>query len=137
MHYRTIWLSLGILYISFILIVSLIKMPATEISISHIDKIVHFLLYFILVGWFTQLYRSTKLYLFILLAAISLGLSIEYLQGMTAYRSFDWLDALANSIGAGCAFLLAKTELNNLLLYIDKWFYYFLSRFNRSNTFPP
>ena len=123
MHYRNIWLALGILYTLFILIVSLLRMPDINIHISHTDKITHFLMYFILVGWFIQLYQNWTKRLLILLGAILLGLLIEYLQGMTSYRSFDYADEVSNAIGALCAFLLAHTFFDSLLERFDTWIY--------------
>ena len=126
MHYRHIWLALGICYIGFILAGSLLKVP--EISIMEFesrDKVIHFALYFILVAWFVQLYKTNHARIIILISAILLGMIIEHLQGMTAYRSFDYLDGLANSIGAVCAFLLAKTSFDSILFRIDARLYHF------------
>ena len=115
MHYRTFWLVLGFIYIGIILTGSLMRVPDVNIHFSYMDKIMHFLMYFILVGWFVQLYHKPVSRLLTLLGAILLGLLIEYLQGMTAYRSFDYVDEIVNSIGALCAFLLAHTLRVHLL----------------------
>ncbi len=123
MHYRTAWIMLGILYIAFILLASLAKVPQVNIPFSHTDKIIHSLMYFILVGWFVQLYKKKTMQLFILLAAVLLGLLIEIMQGMTSYRSFDYADEIANSIGAVCAFLLSGTFFTTLLSRFDVWLY--------------
>ena len=123
MHYRNLWLILGILYIAFIIAGSLLRVPDINISISHSDKVIHFLIYFILVGWFVQLYQKLSSRILILISAIVLGLLIEYLQGMTAYRSFDFADEIANSIGAVSAFLLAKTTFDSILSIVDQWLY--------------
>lgn len=124
MHYRRLWVFLGIIYIAVILAVSLLRVPEINIEFSHTDKIIHFLMYFILVGWFIQLYHKPESRLAILLAAILFGLLIEYLQGMTSYRSFDYVDEIANSAGAALAFLLAGTSFNTLLGRIDRWIYH-------------
>lgn len=124
MHYRHLWLTLGVLYIGFILAGSLLRVP--EISIMEFefrDKVIHFTLYFILVAWFAQLYKKNFARIVILMAAILLGMIIESLQGMTAYRSFDYFDGLANSIGAICAFLLARTSFDSILSKIDSRLY--------------
>ena len=121
LHYRKIWLLLGTVYIIIIFLASLTKVPETQIELGHTDKLVHFALYFILVGWFIQLYEKNSSRLFILLFAILLGLLIEFLQGMTSYRSFDYLDEVANSIGALCAFFLAQTSFSSILQNIDAW----------------
>ncbi len=124
MHYRNLWLILGVLYISFILAGSLLRVPDISImSFEYRDKVIHFAMYFILVGWFVQLYQKTSSRIIILAGAILLGMLIEYLQGMTAYRSFDYFDEIANSIGAMCAFLLARTSFASILSAIDSRLY--------------
>lgn len=121
MYYRKLWLTFGVIYIITIFLLSLVKVPDISSPISHSDKIIHFLMYFILVGWFVQLYKDHQSRLFILLWAIFLGLFIEFLQGMTSYRSFDYYDGVANSIGAIGAFVLAKTSFSSLLSEVDIW----------------
>ncbi|MCU7799246.1 MAG: VanZ family protein [gamma proteobacterium symbiont of Lucinoma myriamae] len=123
MHYRKLWLTIGIVYIGFILAASLLKAPDVNVIISHTDKAVHFLSYFILVGWFVQLYPKLSSRISILISAIALGMLIEYLQGMISYRSFDFADEVANSIGALSAFILARTPFDSLLATFDHWFY--------------
>jgi len=123
MHYKRLWIALGICYITFIIAGSLLRVPEIEISVDHADKIIHFFLYFILVGWFIQLYKKLSTRIIILSAAIALGLLMEALQSLTPYRSFDLIDQLANSIGAISAFLLAATRFNLLLSTFDCWLY--------------
>ncbi len=123
MHYRGFWLLLGWLYVLLLLYGSLIRVPDINTYIDHTDKLIHFLLYFLLAGWFVQLYSRLSQRIVILGSTILLGIIIEFLQGLTAYRSFDMLDALANSIGAISAFLLAGTSLALLLKRFDNWLY--------------
>lgn len=124
MHYRKLWLILGIIYILIIVAGSLLRVPEMNIAYDHTDKIIHFMLYFLLVGWFVQLYQHINSRLLILAGAMTLGMFIEYLQGMTAYRSFDYLDGVANSIGALSAFLLAGTAFADLLSLLDSRIYH-------------
>ena len=123
MYYRKLWLLLGWLYVLLLLYGSLIRVPDINTYLDHTDKLIHFLLYFILAGWFIQLYSRHSQRMVILGGAIVLGIVIEFLQGLTGYRSFDLLDALANSIGAISAFLLANTSMALLLKRFDKWVY--------------
>ncbi len=123
MHYRRLWLLLGWLYVLLVLYGSLSRVPDIDMPFDNTDKLIHFLMYFILAGWFVQLYSRRSQHIVILGSAILLGIIIEFLQGLTAYRSFDMLDALANSIGALSAFLLAGTSLALLLKRFDNWLY--------------
>ena len=72
---------------------------------------------------FTQLYNTTISRMVILVAAVLLGLVLEYLQGMTGYRSLDINDAVANSIGALTAFFLSRTRFDSRLTTIDYHLY--------------
>ena len=119
MHFRPLWLLLGSAYIIIILVVSLIRVPDINQVFSHTDKVLHFVSYFVLVGWFVQLYSALSRRVLILLGALSLGMTIELLQQMTAYRSFDFIDQLANSLGACCAYLLARPPFDSLLTRFD------------------
>ena len=40
-----------------------------------------------------------------------LGVSMEYLQRMTGYRTFEYGDMAANTVGVLCALLAAQTPL--------------------------
>jgi VanZ family protein len=128
MHYRYLWILLGWLYVVLVLYGSLSRMPDIEVPFDHTDKLIHFLMYFILAGWFIQLYKLLSQRILILTGAIMLGIIIEFLQGMTGYRSFDLLDALANSIGAITAFLLAGTSFTVLLERFDQRVYAVLGK---------
>jgi glycopeptide antibiotics resistance protein len=123
MYFRKLWLIYGFLYIALIIALSLSRVPDVNAYISFTDKVIHFLIYFLLVGWFVQLYHRRKIRWLIFSGAILLGMGIEFLQGMTDYRSFDYLDEVANAIGAACALLLARTRFDCLLMHIDNWIY--------------
>jgi len=123
MHYKKTWIFLGIIYIAIIFLASLSKVPEVDLPISFVDKLVHIMMYFILVAWFIQIYEQSLKQFIILIAAMFMGLLIEFLQEMTGYRSFDYMDGIANSVGAICAFLLAKTPFSLLLKDIDLWIF--------------
>jgi VanZ family protein len=126
MHFRRLWLILGTIYIGLILTGSLLRAPEIELPFPFADKIIHFLMYFILVGWFVQLYHRRASQWGILCFAILFGLGIEYLQGLTNYRSFELLDAAANAIGASTAFLLTGTHFEHLLVQMDQRIYQYI-----------
>ncbi|MES2812417.1 MAG: VanZ family protein [Bacteroidota bacterium] len=106
-----IWTGL-ILFLSF-------KSPAgvPQINISNIDKVVHFMFYFVFVFlWYRFLFfkkLTQKKHLIVLvLIAISLGILVEFAQGyFTITRQPDFFDALANTIGSLFGFILANSIL--------------------------
>lgn len=76
-------------------------------NIPNIDKVVHFSFYTIFTGiWLwsvtVKVHRVSKIKVFwVLSGAIIFGFVIELLQKYTtATRSFEWLDVLANTLGA-------------------------------------
>lgn len=85
------------------------------ILFPHIDKLVHFGLYFVLVaGWvvffnlksdLTQ-YQKKNWNIILVLTAIAHGIIIEFLQGSDIiHRDFDWYDAVADSLGAAAGLI--------------------------------
>ena len=112
---------MGYLYIVFIIIGSLMSLNNFDpIPYEHGDKWIHFILYFVLVSWFIQIYQQWSSQFLVLVLSIVLGMTLEVLQGMTGYRSFDYYDALSNSMGAASAFMLIKTPYSRLLYQLDR-----------------
>ena len=93
-------------------------MGSFAINIPHMDKIVHFIFYFIMVvlGFlalrndFKHRFSLKKILLWIVVFSIIYGIIIEVLQyTITEDRQGDVLDALANSLGASVGLLLVKS----------------------------
>ena len=85
------------------------SMMVPRFSMPHVDKVVHFIFYFVLVllgvkaiqEFFNVKPTLRKVLLYVLFFAIAYGILIECLQyGFTENRHGDILDVLANSIGA-------------------------------------
>lgn len=97
------WIATGA-YALLTFIVSVIPLPRTP-SIPHLDKVAH-LCHYLLFAWLlVQAVRATRLdereyRLMAWIYATSYGLLMEVIQAMVPWRSADWLDALANAIGA-------------------------------------
>lgn len=84
-----------------------------KVSITNIDKLVHFSFHFIFVFLWYLFFKSQKverkinLKIKLVLASLIFGISIEIIQGLyTKTRSADVFDVLANSIGAITALLI-------------------------------
>ena len=93
--------------------------PTPHIEFENIDKLGHFLAYFILMIWFSQLYKTTRTRLFYVLFFILMGTVLEILQGLGGVRHFEYYDMLANSLGVAVAWFITKGRLNNLLLLFE------------------
>lgn len=120
LHYRTLWLTLGWLLVATVWYLSLTpKPPKIDLGIEFFDKISHFTAYAAMMGWFIQLYSTTRTRLFYAAGFIGMGMVIEILQGMGPARLFEYADMLANSLGVVGIFMLQKTGIERGLLYIE------------------
>lgn len=71
------------------------------------DKLGHFLAYGGLMFWFCQLYPKAQTRVHYAAGFIALGVGMEFLQGMTDYRTFEVLDMVANTIGVSLGWVAA------------------------------
>lgn len=114
----------AVIWTALIAILSLITVEGIKstIAIPHKDKMVHFVFYFVFVLlWFgvkKASGNSKKVSQTIFFLAVGYGLLMELLQNLlTASRTADVLDVLANTLGAFMALLyinykfLNKTEV--------------------------
>lgn len=94
--------------------------PVIYIEFEFFDKLEHFLVYFVLMAWFSQLYKTNSARIFYLLFFMLMGISLEILQGMGGVRFFEYSDMLANSLGALFAWFITKGELKNIFVLLEK-----------------
>ncbi|MGX2041772.1 hypothetical protein ACWJKU_16820 [Methylocaldum sp. MU1018] len=80
------------------------------------DKAQHALAYASLMYWFRQAFLPGWRWPAFL---VSLGVGLEFLQGLGGARTFDPIDMVANGIGVCLGFLLSQTPLGRLLTKID------------------
>lgn len=127
-------LSLGIFLI--ICYLSFFKPPSIgEVSIPHLDKIVHFTMYFGFssVLWLDflrkrdgEIIKMNSWVIGCLLPIVISGV-IELLQEYcTSYRGGEWLDFLANSLGA-----LSASSLFYFILRKQQWFRLIVRRLSK------
>jgi len=119
MKYRPAWLAAGWLLIFLITYLSLAHSPPTPLHFPNADKLEHLIAYVTLMGWFGQIYHTSKERINLALAFIAFGAGIEILQGWSGYRSAEWTDLLADSLGIGLGWLLDTTSLQFLLTRFD------------------
>ena len=84
------------------------------------DKIAHFVAYGSMSFWFAMLFRGRARQLAIAIAFAAMGVGIEFLQGLTDYRTFDVADMVANAVGAALGWGLAQTPLRNALAWTGR-----------------
>lgn len=102
-----IWLVL----VHFLLFLPGNSLPQEKIELfPHFDKIVHFGLYFVMVASWALFFnlkpdltanQKRNWNIILVLLAIGDGIIVEFIQASSLInRDFDWLDALADGIGA-------------------------------------
>lgn len=116
---RRTWLALGWLWIATITYLSLTPHPPKPVHFLHADKLEHALAYSFLMLWFCQIYQQRTPRIFIAGLLVTLGVGIEYLQRMTAYRVFDYADMLANSAGVLLSFILINMGLGRIGVMLE------------------
>jgi len=95
---RAALLAGGWLWAAAIVFLSLTPSPP-ETGVEHGDKLGHLLAYGLLMFWFCFLYRYRYTRLAYGIGWIALGITLEFAQRATGYRSFEVADMAANSLG--------------------------------------
>lgn len=90
-----------------ILYLSLAKIQGHKIEINNADKLYHSIAYFFLtIAWLFAFAKKTSQIYWITLGCVLFGIVIEGLQVvLTNYRSGDFVDILANTLGSVIALL--------------------------------
>ena len=76
------------------------------IDVDQGDKLGHFAAYGLLMFLFCQIYAQGKTRAIYALGFVAMGVALEFLQGMTGYRTFDVFDMLANAVGVALGWLV-------------------------------
>jgi VanZ family protein len=124
LNFRGAWLALGWLLVALVVYLSLTPHPPEALSLPfpNADKLEHGFAYASLSLWFCQIYLQARQRAAVVVALIALGITLEFLQGMGGYRTFEVADMVANSIGALLGFLLARTQLGCLFVWFESIF---------------
>ncbi|MEW6613740.1 MAG: VanZ family protein [Pseudomonadota bacterium] len=115
-----LWKALGWLLLAAIVYFSLTADPLLPDTELPVDKLEHFGAYLLLMLLFTQLYPHPGAQRLLGGAFIGLGVLLEFLQGLTGYRLFDYADMLANGLGVLTGWLLGRSWLAGLLPAIER-----------------
>lgn len=113
------WLAVGCALLVLVLYLSLTSAPIMIPDVQFGDKVGHYLAYFALVFWFSQLY-TRRCYIWVLASFITMGITVEFIQGQTDYRTFQIADIAANMLGALWAWLLVRSQFGDILLRLER-----------------
>ena len=130
--FKKLWLAIGWSLVGFVIFLSLASPPSSSnlentflnflIKLPYIDKVGHLIAYFILMGWFAQIYQTPRQRISYLVGFILLGILLEILQGLGGIRTADWTDELANSFGVLLAWQVTKKHFNEILFNLEHIF---------------
>ena len=123
MHkFRLSWFMLGCLWVATVVLLSLMPQPPEPVQFDNADKVEHTLAYSCLMLWFCQIVHKPAQRLLVAVLLAGMGITLEYLQRMTGYRTFDYADMLANGTGVLLGWLLACTPLGRLYALLENRF---------------
>jgi len=120
---RRIWLALGAGWVATVMYLSLTPNPPEPMHFLNADKLEHALAYGFLMLWFCQVYQQRAPRILIASLLVALGVGIEYLQRMTAYRVFDYADMLANGAGVLLSMILISIGLGQIGVMLESKFF--------------
>jgi len=83
------------------------------------DKVAHVVAYALLTFWFMQIYITLWPRVAIAAGLVALGIMLEFLQGYTGYRNFDYVDMISNTIGVALGWIAAPPRVPNLLARLE------------------
>ena len=112
------WLALGFFGCAVLLYACLMPSPPQVVHVPHYDKIVHFLAYVVLGAWFAEILPRRLLLVFT--GLLTLGVGIEWAQSLTAYRSAEVMDVVADVAGTVVGIGLARIGAMRWLEYLDQ-----------------
>ena len=118
--YPRLWWALGGLWLLIIVYASVADLSLPQIDSQWGDKANHLLAYGFLMGWFGQLLKSSRHWLFTAVALVLMGVLMEIIQGTLPHRWFDVKDAVANTVGVLLALLVLYAGGNQILRRFEK-----------------
>lgn len=119
LRFRGLWLVIGYGLVASTAYNSLHNQPPAWAFFAG-DIWLHASTYFILAFWFGQLYPGRLRQVGVALAFIGFGAILEYMQAeMIIYRRYELKDLIANTAGAGFAWLALRTPAGWMLSLID------------------
>lgn len=116
---RWSWLAVGLVWVAAVFYLSLTPYPPQPVTFWQADKLEHALAYGLLMLWFCQIYRQRRPRMLLALLLVAMGIAIEYLQGETGYRTFEYADMLANATGVLVGWAWAQTSLGHVFANLE------------------
>jgi hypothetical protein len=119
LKYERLWIACGIGFVMVVIYLSLTPEPP-DLGLPEGFKYGHLIAYSWLMFWFALIYRAKGRRLLFGAAFCALGIVLEYLQGLTDTRGFEYADMLINAGGVAIGLALGATPLQNVLRVLEK-----------------
>lgn len=119
LKFKLVWLLIGYLMIAFVVQQTLTASPiGSGLNLS--DKFLHTVGYFILMGWFMQIYQRPGAKIIFGVFFICMGVGLEFLQGLGGIRHYEINDMFANGLGVIIAWGLSYSRFSTTLYQFER-----------------
>jgi VanZ family protein len=118
--FSRLWRAVGWVLILLVVFFSLSPEPPEVIEFEQGDKLGHLVAYLSLMLWFANIYPARNQRISLSVAFLAMGVVLEFLQGLSGYRTFQYGDMVANGVGIFLGWLLAKTWFGTFLVKLDR-----------------
>ena len=123
LQWYRLWWTFGWCWVAITWYLSLMASPPMpHIDFAYTDKIYHCLGYAWLMGWFGNIYHRPLPRLSYAVFLVTMGVAIEFIQGMSHYRQYEIADMVANTIGVGFGFVLTLGPMRLALRWVESRF---------------
>lgn len=119
---RRFWQLLGWTQVFFVVYLSLAPDPVQLTVVEQGDKFGHIFAYAALMSWFANLYEVSARRMQFAIGFIALGVSLEFVQCWTGYRTFEVADMAADAAGVAVGWFFAPPRIPNYLRGMGKLF---------------
>ena len=115
------WLTSAWVLVGVVIYLSLARLEFDVLPPQGGDKVGHVLAYATLAFWFMQVYIVSGTRMRIAMALVALGIVLEILQGFTGYRTYDYADMAANTIGVALGWIASPPRTPGVLSRIERF----------------
>ena len=119
LRFAKLWITIGWVLVGYVIFESLRPDPPSFDAVPDWDKWGHTIAYMVLMLWFAQIYLRRSQRIEIGMALLGLGIAIEFAQRETGYRTFEYLDMVADGVGVLIGYGLSWTPLGRSVRYAE------------------
>jgi hypothetical protein len=121
LRYAKLWHYLGACQIALVIYLMLTSITIQVDVFSFSDKLAHWFVFVVLMSWYMQLLSPWRKRSIGILLMITLGIGLEYLQGLNPDRYFEYADMAANLVGIASGIVLMMFTRLRYLYRIEAW----------------